>query len=478
MSPARRAAHAILVRLAAERAPLDLSEQASPELAALDRRDAALAYELVTTTVKRRLALDSLLVGFSMHPLERVDSAALAALRLGAAQLLFLDRVPAHAAVDESVQLVAPLGRRTQAFVNAVLRSVARDGAQRLAELPAGDDVAALALRLSYPEWIVAAVCDELGRRLGLSLLEAGDRPPERCVRVSTPLVSVETAAARLAEDGFTSTAVEALPEALLVDGPALERSGAFREGLVTPQSRGSQLAGAVAAASAGPGVAVADLCAAPGLKTAQLAAAARAGSVLAVEKDAGRADALRATLARLHLPAVQVEVGDALELDPGYNGRFDVVLVDAPCSGLGTLASRADLRWRRRPADVGRLAELQVALLRRAVALLRPGGCLVYSVCTVTRAETSAVVDDLLLGGGLTLDNLGRDYPRVAHPKNGACLLTLPPRDGSSGFFIARLRKDETVGAGAGLGSPAEKESAAAGRRPAAAAHEGSRHA
>jgi 16S rRNA (cytosine967-C5)-methyltransferase len=210
---------------------------------------------------------------------------------------------------------------------------------------------------------------------------------------------------------------------------------------LVTPQSRGSQLAGSVAAEAVRPGAAVADLCAAPGLKTAQLALA-RPGRLLAVEKDPQRAADLRRTLRRLGVVGYELIIGDALELPAELDGRFEVVLLDAPCTGLGTLAARADLRWRRRARDVPRLAALQRRLLDRAAALLRPGGALVYSVCTITRAETLGVVDGLLLRGGWILDDLGARYPAFAHPERGGMLLTWPPRHGTSGFFIARLRR------------------------------------
>jgi 16S rRNA (cytosine967-C5)-methyltransferase len=164
-----------------------------------------------------------------------------------------------------------------------------------------------------------------------------------------------------LATEGFTTRGVEGLPDGLLYEGPPLERSRAFREGLVTAQSRGSQIAGIVAAGGvSGPGAAVLDLCAAPGAKTSQLAALLPGATITAVEVDEDRADDLRRNLARLGAEAVGVVRADALEPHPEWEGTFDAVLLDAPCSGLGTLASRADLRWRRHLDDVPRLARLQ----------------------------------------------------------------------------------------------------------------------
>ncbi|HJW74388.1 MAG TPA: hypothetical protein VJ787_01785, partial [Thermoleophilia bacterium] len=180
-------------------------------------------------------------------------------------------------------------------------------------------------------------------------------------------------------------------------------------------------------------------------------AAAWPATCVVAVEADEARAAGLRANLARQRLEEVRVVVADVLDLSPEFDGRFSAVLLDPPCTGLGTLASRPDLRWRHRPGDVKRLADLQHRLLERAAGLVEPGGALTYSVCTITNAETLGVIDPFLARGGWTLDDLSAAYPRFAHPRRGGPLLTLPSRDHTSGFFIARLRRGRGVEGGAG---------------------------
>jgi 16S rRNA (cytosine967-C5)-methyltransferase len=442
VSPARRAAHAALLRAAASHSHLDLNPAAVPELRELDSRDAALAMELAAGTLKRRGTLDAVLERCSAHPLKKVSTAAVAALRMGAYQLLYLDRVPAHAAVGESVALVDREGAGTRGFVNAVLRRVSADGRDILTELTSSVDLKSVALRHSYPLWLARLWTDEFGAQAAAELMEAGNCAPERCLRANLLAGTRDSAVERLAGDGVAATPVDGFSEALVITGPPMERTAAFREGLVTPQSRGSQLAGRVAAEAVRPGAAVADLCAAPGLKTAQLAAASPA-RLLAVEKDERRATEMRLTLTRLRVSGAETIAGDALDLSATEDGAFDAVLLDAPCTGLGTLSSRADLRWRRYRADVDRLADLQRRLLRRAAALLRPGGALTYSVCTLTRAETLAVIDDLLSSGGWTLDDLGAQFPKFVHPERGGTLLTWPPRDHTTGFFIARLRRD-----------------------------------
>ncbi len=212
------------------------------------------------------------------------------------------------------------------------------------------------------------------------------------------------------------------LPDALRVDRVPAEW---LERGLVWPQSRGSQLAGL--AAGSRPGERVLDVCAAPGGKATQLE-----GDVVAVEVDAGRARELEGVVASLGATNVRVVRADGRALPPELDG-FDRALVDAPCSGLGTLASRPDLRWRAEP-----LPELQVALVRAAAERLRPGGTLVYAVCTVNAAENEAVMDAL----GLPADDLGSEWPAYRHPRRPEFLLTLPHRHGTSGFFVARVRR------------------------------------
>ncbi len=442
MSPARGAAFAILRRLQQTGGHVDLSLDGAPELLSLDGRDRALAVELVAGTVRRRNSLDAVLASVSHDPLSRVRPDVVEALRLGAYQLLYMDRVPAHAVVAEGVELIAAHGAATRGYVNAVLRQISRVGRQTLADLSSGTAVEVLAVRHSHPQWLVNLFVDELGQTTAEELLAAGNLAPERCLRVNSLCATVEEARAALREDGVATTPVPRFELALVYEGPLLEGTRAFRAGMVTPQSRGSQLAGAVAAWRVPAHGVVADLCAAPGTKTSQLAAALPGCRILAVDVDPDRITALRKNLDRLHVPAVTVLEADVAALETVDVGQFESVLLDAPCTGLGTVASRPDLRWRRRPADVARLATLQGSLLERAACLVRPGGTLTYSVCTVTRAETLDVVAALAAGHEWLLDDLGAEWPQFADPRQARCLLTMPSTHGTSGFFIARLHK------------------------------------
>src|SRR4051794_16317252 len=390
VSPARRAAYAVVRRVLADGAWADRALHG--EARALgDPRDRALAKQLAFGTVQRRLTLDHVI---DARTKGRLEPGVRAALQLGLFQLLFLDRVAEHAAIAEAVELAKPSpGHRV---VNAVLRRVQREGVQ----LPSDATIAGAAIRHSHPAWLVRLWWDTLGEEDTRALLAADNDPGELALRVN-PLVPFD----------LSEIPGERTGDTIVVDGPfdALAHPG-YAAGAFTPQSRASQLV--APALGPQPGERVLDLCAAPGGKTTHLAALMRdEGEVVAVERHRGRARALRATAKRMHASSVRVVVGDAKAFeDPD---GFDRVLLDPPCSGLGTLRSHPDLRWRVTPQAIVLLAAEQDALLAAARRALRPDGVLVYSVCTISPAE----------------ERLPAGEP----------VRTYPHRDGTDGFYIAR---------------------------------------
>jgi 16S rRNA (cytosine967-C5)-methyltransferase len=399
VSPARRAAYEVVRRVFEDDAYADRAFASAA--ADLDGRDRALAQQIAYGTVQRVRTLDYAIDTLGRRPVRKLDPPVRAALRLGAYQLGFLGGVPTHAAVNESVELVrAARLERAVAFTNAVLRRLAEGLRGLLDELPEGP------LKHSYPDWVADVWRRDWGEEEALALMRAQNEPPETVVR----LVRGEV-------DG-KPTDVPGAYRVARIDEQALD------EGRVWPQSRGSQLA--ALAVGSREGERVLDCCAAPGGKATMLA-----GEVVAVELHEGRARELEANARLLGADNVQVVNADALALPPELDG-FDRALVDAPCSGLGVLAARPDLRWRARP-----LPDLQLSLLRAAAERVRPGGTLVYSVCTLNADENEAVVD----AAGLEADDLGAEWPRFRHPKRPEFLLTTPHRHGTSGFFVARLR-------------------------------------
>jgi 16S rRNA (cytosine967-C5)-methyltransferase len=392
-SPARRVAYTVVRRVFEEGAYADRALHG--EAGALDERDRGLAKQLAFGTVQRRGTLDWVLDGLVE---QRVEPGVRAALWLGLYQLLFLDGVAEHAAVAESVELAKPSpGHR---LVNAVLRRVQREGV----ELPADDEPAGAAVRHSHPEWLVRMWWDMLGPGETRALLAANNEPAETAVRVNTLVVPQGPAGVDLPgrrED-----------DAIVLDGPFdLFGSELYGQGAITPQSRASQRVARVVDPQ--PGERVLDLCAAPGGKTTHVAALMRnRGEIVAVERHPGRAKALEETCRRMRASIVRVHVGDAREGAGGESG-FDRVLVDPPCSGLGTLRSHPDLRWRATPEGIEAMAAEQDAILGAARRALAPDGRLVYSTCTISARE------ERLRGTWRTQ--------------------LLPHRDDTDGFYIAR---------------------------------------
>jgi 16S rRNA (cytosine967-C5)-methyltransferase len=402
----------------------------------LDARERSLAMQLAYGTVQRKLTLDHVGGRLVSGRLGRLEPAVLAALRLGLFQILYLDRVPDHAAVNETVDLLKRVSPGGAKLVNAVLRRAIAEGPAIVAALDDRDPAAA-ALRHSVPAWLAEKWWRELGAEEARALLAHINQPAEAALRANTLVASVQEAMALLP---VPARQAPELPEALVLEAPFdVQGSELWRRGAVMAQSRASMLVSRVLAPRAEERVL--DLCAAPGGKTTHGAALMEdRGEVVAVERHPGRARALAATCERMRAGSVRVEVADAAR--PRADGPFDRVLVDPPCSGLGTLQSRPDLRWRAREEAVAELASLQGRILAAGAAATRPGGTLTYSVCTISRAEGVEVIESFLREHPeFVADDLASEYPQWRQA-DLPHLQLLPHRDGTDGFFIGRLRR------------------------------------
>jgi 16S rRNA (cytosine967-C5)-methyltransferase len=387
-SPARRTALTVLRRVEEQGAYADRALHGDAK--DLDGRDRALAKRLVFGTVQRRGTLDWII---GNHVNRKLDPQVRAALLLGLYQLLYTD-VPAHAAVAESVELAKPSPGAK--LVNAVLRKVQREGVK----LPDDSTVHGAAVMHSHPEWLVQMWWDWLGADETRALLAADNEPAELALRIN-PLAQVEVDLEGRRED-----------DALIVEGAFdVLAHPLYAQGAITPQSRASQRVARVLDPQ--PGERVLDVCAAPGGKTTHLAALMEdKGEVVAVERNPQRAQALTVQAERLHASSVRVHVADAKEItQDALGGTFDRILVDPPCSGLGTLRSHPDLRWRATPKAIESLRREQEAIVEAARSVLAPGGRLVYSTCTLSPREEVV---------------------------SGEVVRTLPHRDGTDGFYIA----------------------------------------
>ncbi len=435
VSPARRCAYAVIRRVFEQGAFADRALQA--HAATLDPRDRALAMALVYGTVQRRATLDYVAATLSSGSLERLDPPVLAALRLGLFQLLFLDGVAAHAAVNESVELAKFDRRAGAALVNAVLRRAVREGPALIEAL---DDrtPARAALLYSVPTWLAERWWDELGGDRARMLMRRCNDPAESALRVNTLLATRDDVLTRLPVPGRPA---ERLPEGVVLEAPFdAHGSELFRQGAIVPQSRASMLVARLLGPR--PGERVLDLCAAPGGKATHLAALMEdEGEIVAVEHHRGRAAALMRTCRRTRASCIRVEVADAAQFR--HEASYDRVLLDPPCSGLGTLQARPDLRWRASPESIAELSALQRRILAAGAAATAPGGIVVYSVCTISRAEGEEVIESFLdEHREFAADDLQREYPEWRHPSCPSHLQLLPDRDGTDGFFIARLRR------------------------------------
>jgi 16S rRNA (cytosine967-C5)-methyltransferase len=454
IAPARTAALRALRAVAAERADLP-SALARSRAHLEDERDRWLAAEIVTGTLRWQRSLDHLIAHFARRPLQKIDPDVVLILRLSLYQILHLDRVPASAVVDDAVDMTRGARKQSAAgFVNAVLRSTLRQ--RHALPLPArpedpGDREAALqylGITHSHPEWLIARWLGRVGFEAAerwvrfnnttpaLTVRANRLRAPRDLVRADLEAAGVETEPTRYAADGLIVTAGN--PLAARPDGSAEGRADLF-----FVQDEASQLV--PLAVGARPGERVLDLCASPGGKaTAMAADMADTGVLTACDVRPARLDLLRRTVAAsgaTHIHVVRVPPAGPLPFTSG----FDRVLVDAPCSGLGTIRRDADIRWRRTEADLPQLARDQIALLTRAAEVVKPGGRLVYATCSSEPEENDAVVDAFLAAHDeFSGVDLRLDVPEAIVPliDSRGMLRTLPFAHALEAFFAAALER------------------------------------
>ncbi len=441
-------------------------EEKRPGAALTKPEDAALATEIVLGVLRWRRLLDFLLAPYLKKPVERLDLAVALALRIGLYQMCFLERIPGRAAVNESVELVKRAKKSSAAaLVNAVLRHTAASGVaklhkatapsgaagqfadRRLSSLPTAER---LAILYSHPTWLVARWLTHLGQDRTAALLDANNRAPRLSCSVRDTERREEIAS------GFRKSGLRVDPGAFLrdafaVSGGSVTRTEAFRCGAISIQDEASQAIPLLLGVHPGDGVL--DLCAAPGGKTPSLVhAAGESGMVIAADRHAHRLQAMRRQFERLHLAGVRIVELDAEKPLP-FARKFDRILVDAPCSGTGTLARHPEIRWRLKPEQLNEFHRLQAAILGSALDALAPSGRLVYSTCSLEPEENEFVIREIL----------ARRDVRSVPSANLAALLdpclapgvrpqalfdregffrTLPGQQATDGFFAAVLER------------------------------------
>jgi 16S rRNA (cytosine967-C5)-methyltransferase len=440
IAPARVAAYNTILAVAAGRADLPAA-LARARARLTDERDRALAGEIATGTLRWQGAFDHIIETFAGRPAARLDPEVLAILRISLFQLLHLDRVPASAVVNDAVELAGKAGKRSAAgFVNALLRRASRERAQL--PLPGQPPIDVLAITLSHPRWLAARWL----ARHGFDAAERWERfdnnPAPLTLRANTLRTTRDALARTLEATGVTTQPARFATHGLLVTAgnpllTPLAHTGAF-----FVQDETSQLVGEFVAAAGGERIL--DACASPGGKTTQMAAAmGDTGTIVAADVRGRRLDLLTRTVAESGARHVRVVQANARAAPP-FRDVFDAVLVDAPCSGLGTLRRDPDVRWRRSEADLAPLAETQREMLAQAATVVRPGGRIIYSTCSSEPEENEDVVRAFLAGH----PEFRRARPaRFDQRPELAALLdeegalkTLPFRDGLEAFYAVCL--------------------------------------
>jgi len=374
-------------------------------------------------------------------------------LRLGVYQVLFMDRVPESAAVNESVRLAKALfkNEKITGFVNALLRSVIRDKNRDFFPPFAEKPVEHIVQFFSHPPWLAERWVKDFGPEVALRICAANNQKPPFTVRANTLKIGREALLQRLQEDGIPTQPTPYSPDGLtLAKAPDLAKDPLFQEGMYFIQDESSQMIAFLLEPQ--PGERILDVCAAPGGKTTHLAQLMQnRGEIFALDLLGSKIKLIRENCHRLGITSVQVLEGDATQPLPIPEGiHFHRVLVDAPCTGLGILHRNPEAKWRRRPEDIPRLAKVQAAILDRASSCLNPGGILVYSTCTMTLEENERGVETFLAKRtDFEREDLSRTAPLFMRPlvSSEGFFRTYPERImGESGrmdgFFAARLRK------------------------------------
>ncbi len=411
--------------------------------AELSGRDAALATQLCFGVLQNQMLLDFYLSKFSNIPLKRMEGKVVQTLRLGAYQMLFLTRIPHSAAVNSAVTLVKTHCKNPRAagMVNGILRSMERS-LQNMPVIPQGDPVAYLSTLYSHPEWLVKEFILSLGEEETAQLLAADNSQPPTAVMVNTTRTTAEELKTMLEDDHVEAEPHPWLENCLLLHRTGdLERLEAFQQGLFYVQDPASRLA--VLAAGAKPGMKVLDCCAAPGGKSfAAAIAMENQGEIVSCDLHPHKKKLIQAGADRLGLTIISPKTADGKVFRPEWENAFDLVLVDAPCSGLGVIRKKPDIRYKD-PAPLADLPAVQLDILRNAARYVKPGGTLMYSTCTLLYRENGEVVETFLAENN--------SYKAEAFPLpgpvglvQGGSVTLWPHRHGTDGFFISKMRREE----------------------------------
>ncbi|TVP87435.1 MAG: 16S rRNA (cytosine(967)-C(5))-methyltransferase RsmB [Alkalicoccus sp.] len=416
----------------------------------LSKVDVPLYTQIVYGTLQQQRYIDFILESFSRKALDKLESWVLVLLRLSIYQLKFLDRVPDHAVLNEAVTIAKRRGHRgISGMVNGILRSYLRNGDPELNQ--AGSPLVQLAVKTSHPDWMIERWVTQYGWETAEAAAEANNHPPGTSVRINPLRVSGEEAIAELLDEGLELEISPLLPdEALRINKGSAAAARAFQEGRITIQDESSMMAGKVLAPNSGDRIL--DACAAPGGKTTHLAELMQnTGEIISVDLHEHKIRLINQQAERLGLTNITACTGDARTLESETLGSFDKILVDAPCSGLGVIRRKPDMKWTKQQQDLERLVSIQKEILESVWKLLKPGGRLVYSTCTIDKYENELQVKRFMEdhNDAAADQNMSGRLPEKVREdmQDNFMLQLMPGKFGTDGFFMASLEKRSDQG-------------------------------
>ncbi|HXV84326.1 MAG TPA: 16S rRNA (cytosine(967)-C(5))-methyltransferase RsmB [Candidatus Binatia bacterium] len=442
----RQLASEILSKVDTRKAYADVLLDYSLKDPAISDRDRALLTELTYGTLRWRGKIDARLILHCRRSLEEADPFVRNLLRVTFYQLLFLGKIPDYAAVNEAVMLAKAYGGdKVAGFVNAVLRNFLREKDKTAVPEPSDDWQAALATEHSHPQWLVRQWLDYFGREEAVALMSANNEIAPLMLRLNSCRTSRDALLSLLSKQGIAAVAARWSPVGIWVQShAAVDQLPGFQEGLFQVQGEASQLVSYLL--SPQKGERILDACAAPGGKTTHIAELmADSGELIALDKSEKGIAKIRENAARLGLASLRLAKADVSHsLAAEFSLPYDRILVDAPCSGLGTLRSHPEIKWHRNQNDIKRLSHLQKNIVDRVAEYLKLGGVFVYSTCTLTEDENEKVVEDFLGDHKeFALEDAADYLPEKARSLvRGRYYMALPHRHNTDGFFAARMRK------------------------------------
>lgn len=416
----------------------------------ITQKDRALITQLVNGVIQNKLLLDYIMSQFSKIKLSKLTPFVKNAIRLGIYQVYFLNRVPDFAAVNESVNLVKKNeGRKAANFTNAVLRNVLRH--KEMLSFPEKDkDITKyLSVYYSFPPWMVKRWLGLFGADFTEKLCRAFNEPPCLCIRVNTLLTNRNNLLQRLKDEGVHAVPGKFADEAIyILQSPPIHQLKSFEDGLFTVQDESSIIASLAVDPKANEQVL--DVAAAPGGKSTHMAALMQnQGTIVSWDIHPHRVKLIEENASRLKASIVKTRVKDAKILDETMMGSFDRVLIDAPCSGLGVIRRKPDIKWSKKPDDIKALRNEQEHIIFVCSKYVKPGGVLVYSTCSIEPKENEELVEDFLAKNQeFAYDDLRKSLPEMLHDelKSPYGYITLYPHiHGTDGFFVARLKRLKT---------------------------------